>query len=293
MEPDEKSGDRTDNRPHSARTDPRLIQIGLLGALLGGGAYFRDFSIKPEQAVLCFAAGILTQSILDGYTESPRRSLLSAVITCLSLSLLLRADNAWAHPAAAILAIGSKFAIRTRNNKHLFNPANFGVIAGLTLLPGTWVSAGQWGHDVAITGWMLAAGCLIVNRARRSDVSLCFLLAYSGALMLRVMWLGQRWAVLTHQLNNGALLLFTFFMISDPMTAPNGRRGRLAHAALNAAAAYVWQFDFHLTNGLLWARFLSAFAVPLWDAIWPVAKYEWSGKGEHGEKVNETQTGSD
>ena len=37
--------------------DPRLFQIFSLGTLLAAGAYFRDFSIRPEQVVLTFAAG--------------------------------------------------------------------------------------------------------------------------------------------------------------------------------------------------------------------------------------------
>jgi hypothetical protein len=39
--------------------DPRLFQIFSLGILLAAGAYFRDFSIRPEQVVLTFAAGLL------------------------------------------------------------------------------------------------------------------------------------------------------------------------------------------------------------------------------------------
>ena len=68
-------------------------------------------------------------------------------------------------------------------------------------------------------------GMLVTNRARRGDISWTFLAFYLGALATRVEYLGQRWAVWTHQLESGALLLFAFFMISDPMTGPNDRRG--------------------------------------------------------------------
>jgi hypothetical protein len=40
-----------------------------------------------------------------------------------------------------------RFVIRI-NGKHLYNPANLGVIVGLTLLPGAWISPGQWGNDL-------------------------------------------------------------------------------------------------------------------------------------------------
>src|ERR1700731_3776926 len=88
--------------------DPRLFQIFSLGILLGTGAYFRDFSIRPEQVLLTFAAGLLTQAACWSLTPSKPRTLRSAIITCLSLTLLLRADNLIAHPIAAAAAIVSK-----------------------------------------------------------------------------------------------------------------------------------------------------------------------------------------
>jgi Na+-translocating ferredoxin:NAD+ oxidoreductase RnfD subunit len=92
--------------------------------------------------------------------------------------------------------------------------------------------------------------------------------------------------VLEHQLLNGALLLFAFFMISDPMTSPNHPRARAMHSALVAAIAFTWQFGFYAHNGMLWALFLAAPMVPMWDALWPAPKYEWTqsgGKYEHAE----------
>jgi len=56
-------------------------------------------------------------------------------------------------------------------------------------------------------------GILVTQRARRADISWTFLGFYLGALAIRVAYLGQRWAVWTHQLESGALLLFAFFMI--------------------------------------------------------------------------------
>ncbi len=258
-----------------SRGDPRLLQILFLGVLLAAGAWFRDFSIHPIQIVLTFATAVGCQGLLGRITGQNPISWRSAFITALGISLLLRADNWWAHPAAASAAIGSKFAIRLRG-KHLFNPANFGVILVLIFIPGTWVSPGQWGQDVAAAGWLVALGAVVTHRARRGDISWSFLILYLGAIAMRVWWLGQNWPVWVHQFGNGALLLFAFFMISDPMTIPNHWRGRIAHAALVTVFAYVWQFDFYRTNGLLWALFALAPAVPLWDRLWPAQKFEWA-----------------
>ena len=161
----------------------------------------------------------------------------------------------------------------------------------MLLLPGAWISPGQWGQDVALAGWMVALGGFVAMRARRADISWSFLAFYVGALALRVAYLGQRWAVLEHQLMNGALLLFAFFMISDPMTAPNHPRARVLHAALVAAIALIWQFGFYAHNGMLWALLLAAPMVPIWDALWIAPKYQWTG-GNH-ERGEAEAMGSD
>ena len=255
--------------------DPRILQIAFLGALLAAGAYLRDFSLHPAQIALTFAAALSVQRLLDRLTRKPAPSLLSATITSLSLTLLLRADNPWALPAAAVLAIASKFTLRVRG-KHLFNPANFGVGAALLVLPGTWISPGQWGNDVALAGWLVVLGATVASRARRADISWMFLVFYLGAMAMRVAWLGQRWAVWTHQLSSGALLLFAFFMISDPMTTPSHIKGRAAHAALVAAIAYAWGFGLFRTNPILWALFVAAPMVAVWDWLWPASKFDWT-----------------
>ena len=56
--------------------DPRLFQIFSLGILLAAGAYFRDFSIRPAQVVLTFAAGLLMQTAC--WTLHPVEAALSA-----------------------------------------------------------------------------------------------------------------------------------------------------------------------------------------------------------------------
>src|SRR5712692_4022004 len=177
----------------SSLRDPRLFQIVALGILLSAGAYFRDFSIRPAQVLLTFAAGLAVQRGCWRVSPSKPRSYRSAIITCLSLTLLLRADNLFAHPIAAAIAISSKSIFQFRE-KHLFNPATFGVVFAIAFLPGTWISPGQWGQDFAIAflpgtwilpgqwgqdfaiaGWVMMLGILVTQRARRADISWTFL----------------------------------------------------------------------------------------------------------------------
>ena len=87
--------------------------------------------------------------------------------------------------------------------------------------------------------------------------------------------LGQPFAVWAHQLGSGALLLFAFFMISDPMTIPNGRGARVAYALIVAACAFCWQYVLFRPNALVWALFLATPLVPVIDRLWPADNFAW------------------
>jgi Na+-transporting NADH:ubiquinone oxidoreductase subunit NqrB len=272
--------------------DARLYQIIFLAALLTTGVLLRDFALRPEQMALTFAAGLATQALCIRALGLKRVGYLSAAITCFGLSILLRADTSWVHPLAACIAIGSKFVLRI-NGKHLYNPANFGVMTSVLLLPGAWISPGQWGTDLALAGWFVVLGALVTQRARRWDISWMFLTAFLGLIAARVLWLGQNPAVFAHQLGNGGLLLFAFFMISDPMTIPNRRSMRIVYALCVAAAAFAWQFVLFKPNALVWALFLCTPLVPVLDRLAPGERFGWGaaasentsslkGKAGHG-----------
>ena len=67
------------------KADPRLYQIGFLAALLTTGIVARDFSLRWEQMLLCFAAGLATQRLWVRHLGLKRVGYLSAVVTCFGL----------------------------------------------------------------------------------------------------------------------------------------------------------------------------------------------------------------
>jgi Na+-transporting NADH:ubiquinone oxidoreductase subunit NqrB len=256
-------------------TDPRLWQLLVMASLLGLGVWLRDFSLKPAQIVFTFSVGLATQAIFLRTLNLQKHGFLSAAITCFGLCLLLRSSTLWVHPVVAALAISSKFLLRI-DKQHVFNPANLGVILGLTLFPQTWVTSGQWGADLTTALWMIAAGFFVARNAQRLDISFYFLLCYASLLVaIRVFWYGYSWAVFLHQFENGALLLFAFFMISDPMTIPRHSVARLLHAVIVAVLAYIWQYVLYKNQGIIWGLFFATLLVPLWNRLFFAPRYQW------------------
>jgi Na+-translocating ferredoxin:NAD+ oxidoreductase RnfD subunit len=84
-------------------------------------------------------------------------------------------------------------------------------------------------------------------------VTVAFIVSWTALVFARSVWLGEPLSIPVHRLENGALLLFTFFMISDPKTTPDSRAGRIVFAMLIALGGWYVQFRWFRTNGLLWS----------------------------------------
>ena len=254
--------------------DPRLYQIGILTVLIAYGTVWLDFDISLVNAVIILGTAQLTQYVYTRLWELPFFDPKSALISSLSLCLLLRTNSVAAAAAVAHVTIASKFLLRWED-KHIFNPTNFALVFALCMGLG-WVSPGQWGREVLFAFLVACLGVLVVNRAARSDVTYAFLVAYVGILFGRAIWLGDPLTIPFHQLQNGALLVFAFFMISDPKTTPNSRAGRVVYASLVALGAAFVQFGLYRPNGLLWSLVCCAVMVPLIDRLFPGTRYQWN-----------------
>jgi len=255
--------------------DPRLYQIAALAGLLIYGVRWLEFDITWQRAALLLGGALGAQWLCTRAWRLPRFEWRSALISGLSLCLLLRTNDSWLALGGAVVAVASKFIVRWRG-KHLCNPTNIGLaVLVLASNERVWVSPGQWG-SVAFFAFLTAClGGLVVMRAGRSDVALAFLGCYLALVIGWSMWLGDPMTIPFHRLQNGALLLFAFFMVSDPRTTPDSRPGRIVFAALVAWGAWYWQFRLFHTNGLLWSLALFSLFTPVLDWLLPGERYAW------------------
>ena len=258
--------------------DPRLYQIATLASLLVYGVVWLDFDLTVGRAAVLLITVLVTQAVCDHLVATPGRpvavNVRSALISGLSLCLLVRTNRPELAVLAAVLTISGKFLIRFRG-KHLFNPTNGGIVAMLLLTDQIWVSSGQWGAAAFFAFLMASLGSVVVNRASRSDVTYAFIVFYGALLFGRSFYLGEPAVIPLHRMESGGLLLFTFFMISDPKTTPDSRVGRVLFAGLVAFGAWYVQFRLFRTNGLLWSLAACSLSVPLIDRLLPGDRYTW------------------
>jgi Na+-translocating ferredoxin:NAD+ oxidoreductase RnfD subunit len=259
----------------SITSDPRHYQIGMLASLLAYGVFGLDFEIGSGRAAVILTTALAAQFASTRLWGLPRFDPRSALISGLSLCLLLRTNSVALAVAAAVIAVVSKFVVQV-SGKHLFNPTNIAIVGLMAVTGQVWVSPGQWGNIAFFAFLMACLGGLVVNRARRSDVTYAFIVFYMALVFGRSIWLGEPLTIPLHRLENGALLLFTFFMISDPRTTPNSRPGRILFAFLVACGAWYIQFRLFRTNGPLWSLAICSMTVPAIDWLLPADRYHWA-----------------
>lgn len=254
--------------------DPRWLQIASLATLLVYGVLALDLEVRAGSAAVLVAACLAFQWLGTRLVGLPRYDPKSALISGLGLALLLRTASPLWLLLVPLLTIGSKFVLRVRD-RHVFNPTNFGLAAAMLLSDRAWVSPGQWGSVALAAFAAVCLGSVVVRRAERSDVTWAFLAAWLGLLFGRALWLGDPFAIPLHQIMNGTLLIFAFFMISDPKTTPDSRTGRILFACLVAAVAYVLRFVLYDTNALIWALAACSPLVPVVNLLLHGRRYEW------------------
>lgn len=232
--------------------DPRYFQMITLSSLVAFQMFFGDFAPGWTVLAVVFLSVLMAQYMCSRVVKT-RFDWRSPLITGLSISLLLKASALWLFPLAAVLAIVSKFIVRV-NGAHIFNPANIAIVVLLMAFPHhVWVSPGQWGASVLGALALGGFAILVLSRVAKWDMAVLFGGFWATALFGRALWLGDPMSIPMHQMQSGALLIFSFFMISDPKTIPNSLQGRGLFAAAVVATAFVLAFTFQVREGLFYA----------------------------------------
>lgn len=236
--------------------DPRYYQLGVQASLLFWGIISLEFSLDI-QAVICVLLGaVFTQWLFTTYHRLPLNPL-STLNTSFSILLLLQASHISWLVLAAVLSVASKFLLTYRKH-HIFNPSNLGIVLVLLFTHETWVAHGKWGQAMWLALLGAGFGLVVILGWKRMLTSLSFLVVYVSLVLGRAFWLGDPWSIPLHQLQNGALLIFSFFMLSDPMTTPRANWGRVLFGAWVAILGWSLQFIGFIPNAFLYALVLSS-----------------------------------
>jgi ASPIC and UnbV/FG-GAP-like repeat len=237
--------------------DPRLHLAAVIVTLQVLGQVAFDFRVSIAQILISLAVC----AVLEVAIAFRRQHILmwpaSALITGNGVAFVLRVPGTqhgdwwslhgwWIYAGTAAVSLLSKYASRFRGS-HIFNPSNFGlVLCFLTLGPARAEPLDFWWGPM--DAWMVVAlvvivggGLLILGRLRLLPLALAFWLTFAagiGLLALTGHAMTARWHVgpITGAyfwwvlVTSPEILVFLFFMITDPKTIPATPRMRIAYA---------------------------------------------------------------
>lgn len=263
--------------------DARYFQIIFQSIFLCYGIFFLHWHNESWLYATYFITSLIVQFIAEYFLGKKSRPFLqrlkngipSVLISSFGLSLLLKTNSWWVAVLAASVSILSKYIVRI-HGKHIFNPSALGIVVAVLFTGNAWISPGQWGSGAVIMFGVLSFGFIVTTRVQKLDVSLAFLGTFAGLAYLRqVIYLGWPMDHFIQSVSTGSLLLFSFFMITDPKTIPDHRLARIVWCIMIAAIAF-YLTAFKFMNGapvlvLVFAQPL----VPLLDKIFKARRFEW------------------
>jgi len=280
--------------------DPRLHVAAVIITVHVLGQVGLGFWVSVPQIL----AAILTCAVLEiAITFSQSRTFVwpaSAMLTGSGVALILRvvgtpAGQPWStsgwyvFAVVAGLSLLSKYVIKYRGT-HVFNPSNIGLVVAFVVLGSSRVEPLDfWWAPLNI--WMLAAyavitigGLLITRRLHLLALAGTFWITFAvglGVLAASGHSMVARWAFEPVTgfdfwrviVTSPEVLIFLFFMITDPKTVPTGQVGRVAFGALVAVVSVLLMApqtdEFGTKVALLSGLVVMCAARPLLDRLVP------------------------
>lgn len=263
--------------------DARYFQIIFQSIFLTYGIFYLHWGNEGWLYAVYFIACLVTQlacEYLLGKKNIPfwkrcANGIPSVLISAFGLSLLLKTNYTGVAVFASLTAIASKYILRI-NSKHIFNPSALGIVVAILFTGDAWISPGQWGSGAVILFGVLSLGVIITTRVQKLDVSIAFLGTFAGLTFLRqVIYLGWPMDHFVQSVSTGSLLIFSFFMITDPKTIPNHSVVRIIWSiGIAVVAFYLTTFKF-MNGAPIFVLVLAQPVVPLLDKLFKANKFEW------------------
>jgi Na+-transporting NADH:ubiquinone oxidoreductase subunit NqrB len=218
------------------KVDPRyLIAFLITLVLLAAQLRYHMFG-GYERLVLSLSVCLATEAVLSWFDRGKVVNLLSAYISGISLTLLLKPQGGalWPFALGSFIAISSKYVLRYRDN-HLWNPTNFAVAALLLAAPDrVSVLSHQFGNDVTTNLVIWIFGLIIAARVGVLHITLTYVASFLLLNSVRAAILGQAVLPEIAPITGPMYQLFIFFMITDPRTVARGRNRQIVVAVLIA-----------------------------------------------------------
>jgi len=229
--------------------DPRLHVAAVIFTLQILGQTVLGFRVSIAQILVCLVSAALIEFLVGFFKDRVLMWPASGLLTGNSIAFILRVPGTvhgqwwslrgtWVFLLAVALSMASKYLIR-RRGQHLFNPSNLGLVACFIVLgPALTEPQDLWwmGASPAMAftyAVILVGGALIGARLKLLAMEMAYLLGFAAFLIPSLAFVPDHcmtasWAAAplcgtglwTILVTSPEVLVFAFFMLSDPKTVP-------------------------------------------------------------------------
>ncbi|HTJ74275.1 MAG TPA: RnfABCDGE type electron transport complex subunit D [Acidimicrobiales bacterium] len=280
-------------------SDPRLKLSATIWAITFLGLFVLHFQVSiPQIAVTVLLCGV-TEVVMTYRRDHVLVWPASSLQTGISVAFIFRVAGTehgdwwslrgiWLFVLVAALSLIPKYVLR-HNNRHIFNPSNIGLAWVLLLIgPSHVFSEHLWWDPL---GWRMILAMAVIfggafwvlRQVKMIPLALTFLATFFALIALFALF-GRTYYATWHPQGpvggsfywmtiamSPELLIFVFFMITDPQTAPKSFEGRLIYAVATATMAalliLVQSTEFGIKVAILSSLVATCAAVPLIDSL--------------------------
>lgn len=269
----------------ASKIDPRYLIAFLITLVLVVAQLRYHMLGSYDRLVIALGVCTATEALLSWFDRGKVVNLLSAYISGISLTLLIKPQGGalWPFAVGGFLAIASKYVLKYRDN-HLWNPTNFAIAALLLAAPArVSVLSHQFGNDVTTNLVIWFFGLIIAARVGVLHITLTYVASFLILNGARALAVGQPLLPEIAPITGPMYQLFVFFMITDPRTIVRGRQKQINVAIIIAVMETLIRF----ASDRGWPLPIGINAAPAFYAlatVGPVAKFlDLGGRGKRDE----------
>ncbi|MHB8508832.1 MAG: hypothetical protein ACYDGR_09320 [Candidatus Dormibacteria bacterium] len=247
-----------------SRRDPRLRLAAVIISLQVLGQTVLGFKVSVAQILVSIGVCAAVDMGMSAWRQGAVVWPASGLLTGNSTAFILRAGHTqhgdwWSLNGiqffimASLIGILSKYLVRV-DGRHVFNPSNLGLIATFLVVgsPAVFPQYLWWGPlqapVLAALLVILGGAVWVLRPVRMIPMAVIFITLFAALVGARAAT-GACFAAIWHTgpicgaqywvniCTSPELLIFVFFMMSDPRTSPGSTRGRILYAALTAVMA--------------------------------------------------------